>query len=73
MCKSCFESEIENFASETEWLAFDLILTKKLGKNQIKFLYYNSDGEHSYKCVDCKQVWRLLAPNYSVRGYLKSN
>ena len=74
MCPQCFESEFESFLTETEWLDFDLALSKKLVSGIMKYVGSKSDGQrhiddYYYECLTCDQQWKLKVPEYSLRGH----
>lgn len=85
MCDKCFHNDITSFPTQTDFLDFDLVLTKKLGNEktlrQIKFVKtseiqidnrdYEDVGYIVYECLNCGQIWALHDPDYSDRGYFK--
>ncbi len=77
MCDTCFNEEINRFLSEADWLETDKELSKKLIKNQLKYIpvesYTDNDREWSgtiYECQDCSEKWVILDPDNANRGYL---
>lgn len=77
-CSSCFKSKISEFTDERTWLEFDLELTKKLGKDQIKQIKSvhdgipDKDGEFTiYLCSNCGSKWKLKEPYDRGGGYFK--
>ena len=85
MCDKCFNNEIESFPSQTDYIDFDLILTKKLANEKtvkhIRFVKtseiqidtrdYEDLGYNVYECTHCGQLWGLRDPDNSDRGYFK--
>lgn len=78
MCASCFLQDYDGFDSELIWVEFDLQLTKKLGREQMRFCEFKpdgvrdkDDGQYVYECVDCKQKWELKDPDHAMRGYFR--
>jgi hypothetical protein len=66
MCENCFTTEIKSFANREAWTSFDLELTRKTEREEIKhdkFIWDGQrdkdDGEDIYQCVTCREKWRL--------------
>lgn len=70
MCKYCFDSNIYNFDSETEFLIFDaeLLSKKKVLITNPNHKYLN-DIHDIYKCSECQETWWYSQPEYVWRGY----
>ena len=75
MCFNCFPEEIKNFDTSADWLAFDLLLTQKLGGYQLAYLGFmrsRSSWEERdasvnvYQCTSCGQQWVLQEPHWQV-------
>lgn len=75
MCDKCFNSDIDSFPSEADFLDFDFELTKKIANEKNmrmkEFVNLNSTGSgyYVYECLACGQLWKLSTPDYSDRGY----
>jgi hypothetical protein len=76
MCKFCFETEIHNFNSLSEFENFEReLFSKKIrilesSKKKNTFL----DFDVSYQCNNCLEIWHLSEPENAWRGYfLKEN
>lgn len=77
-CSNCFQSKINEFIDERTWLEFDLELTKKLGREQMKHVNSihdgipDKDGEFTiYRCLNCGTKWKLKEPYGRGGGYFK--
>lgn len=75
MCDKCFITEIKSFPSQQDFEMFDLELTKKIANEKsIKMKEFVNTawkdvGYQVYECILCGQLWKLLTPDYSNRGY----
>lgn len=75
MCEKCFNTEIQYFETPADFEEFDLLLTKKIGNEKSiqmgEFVNtaWKDIGYQIFKCVACGQLWKLLKPGYSERGY----
>ncbi|MEQ9425133.1 MAG: hypothetical protein RJQ09_11985 [Cyclobacteriaceae bacterium] len=77
-CADCFTSEISEFLDQRTWLEFDLELTKRLGRNQMKTGRFINDGIpdkdgglDTYVCQSCQTKWKLREPNDRGGGYFR--
>lgn len=75
MCEFCFNEYFYSFETSEKFEAIDLILTQKLGRENLKFvknvtLKYGGLGYYIYKCKVCKTKWYLSEPENSWRGFL---
>ncbi|OIQ23983.1 hypothetical protein [Lacinutrix sp. MedPE-SW] len=73
MCNFCFNIEYEKFATQIDFVEFDLLLNKKL---EAKILVVLGLREHRklvsdyiYKCTKCDVIWCLSSPDNAWRGY----
>ena len=71
MCLDCFTEEFKSFETEGDWLKLDLDLSIKLSKGKLKYID-SGNGESTYECQTCKEIWLLRDADYSDRGYLKA-
>lgn len=75
MCDKCFNAELKSFPNQTDFEAFDLVLTKKIANEKsIKMGEFVNQGWKDrgyqiYECVVCGQRWKLSTPDDSDRGY----
>ncbi|MBV6639416.1 MAG: hypothetical protein KI791_01805 [Cyclobacteriaceae bacterium] len=79
-CQTCFHAEINRFINQRTWLEFDLELTKKLGKGDMKHVITvhdgipDKDGEFTiYECSNCETKWKLKEPDERGNGYFNIN
>jgi hypothetical protein len=74
MCDNCFNIEISNFDSETQFLEFEKELTIKLGNGKsIKAIEQGKSHRSvyfdTYKCNECETPWCLSTPDQAWRGF----
>ncbi|RDI56158.1 hypothetical protein [Flavobacterium glaciei] len=73
MCNNCFDKGYKNFETQTEFENFDVLLTQKLGKGQLKYIkddgVYLKFGYSIYQCFECRTNWWLSVPDVAWRGF----
>jgi hypothetical protein len=73
MCNNCFDKGYKNFETLKEFEDFDILLTKKLSKGQLKYIkddgVYPKFGYSIYQCSECGINWWLSIPDIAWRGF----
>ena len=74
MCEKCFLVEIQSFPAQSDFEAFDLLLTKKIANYKtmrmgefVQTAWFDT-GYQVYECLVCGQKWKMTKPEISDRG-----
>ena len=68
MCEKCDIEEFQRFDTYQIHEEFDLKLTKKLAKEELKDLGF-SNGYNTIVCQSCKQKFHYSTPDQARRGF----
>ena len=72
MCEKCDIGEFQSFDTYQDHEKFDLLLTKKLAKGELKDLGY-SNGYNAIVCQSCNQKFHYCTPDQARRGFFLKN